>query len=217
MSSRRVALIVTIVLAAVVFIGGFVVALASPTTNASPSPAAQLVRSNSQVLDAGGDNAVTVVEFLDFECEACGAMNPVVDQLRQEFRDRITYVVRYFPLAGHFNSGAAALAAQAAADQGQFEPMFRRLFETQANWGEDKVSRADEFRGFAQDLSLDMGRYDASIADPKTQQRIQIDLNDGQALGVRGTPTFFVDGKEVELTKTTDLRDAIVRALEAKS
>ncbi|MBN9135847.1 MAG: thioredoxin domain-containing protein, partial [Phyllobacterium sp.] len=151
------------------------------------------------------------------DCEACGAMYPVADQLRQELRDRTTYVVRHFPLAGHFNSGAAALAAQAAADQGQFEPMFRRLFETQANWGEDKVSRADEFRGFAQDLSLDMGRYDASIADPKTQQRIQIDLNDGQALGVRGTPTFFVDGKEVELTKTTDLRDAIVRALEAKS
>jgi len=164
---------------------------------------------NSHVLDDAGPNAPTLVEFLDFECEACGAFYPVIEELRAEYEGEINYVVRYFPLPGHFNSMNAAVAAEAAAQQGQFEAMYQRLFESQTQWGEQQTSRAELFRSFAEDLSLDMAAYDAAVADPATQQRVEQDLNDGKYRDVSGTPTFFLDGERLELTQLSDLTDAL--------
>ncbi len=158
---------------------------------------------------------MTVVEFLDFECEACGAFYPIVEDLREQFDGQITYVVRYFPLPGHTNSTNAALAAEAAAAQGRFEDMYHRLFETQAEWGEAQESRADVFRGFAEELGLDMIAYDEAVAAPETLARVELDFNEGQALGVGSTPTFFVEGEMLELQQFTDLEDAITRAIDA--
>jgi protein-disulfide isomerase len=155
---------------------------------------------------------VTVVEFLDFECEACGAFYPVVEELRKMYDGEMTYVVRYFPLPGHINSTNAAVAAEAAAQQGQFEAMYHRLFQTQAAWGEGQESRADLFREYAADLGLDMAAYDAAVADPGALERVRSDLAEGQALGVRSTPSFFVDGAPVVLEEWTDLETAIVSA-----
>jgi len=205
-----VAVAVALVLAAIVY----------ALVNQSPAPPPEdgsetpsVVRSSSHVLDDGGEGAVTVVEFLDFECEACGAFYPIVEDLREQFAGEITYVVRYFPLPGHFNSKNAAIAAEAAAKQGRFEDMYHRLFETQAEWGEAQESRADLFRGFAEEIGLDMAAYDEAVADPATAERVELDLNEGQALGVSSTPTFFVDGEMLELRQWNDLEDAIRAAV----
>ena len=149
---------------------------AAPPSSGDGSSSAQLVRENSHVLDDGGEGAVTVVEFLDFECEACGSFYPIVEDLREQFAGEITYVVRYFPLPGHFNSKNAAIAAEAAAQQDRFEDMYHRLFETQAEWGEAQESRADLFRDFAEELGLDMAAYDAAVADPSTTERVDQDF-----------------------------------------
>ena len=109
----------------------------------------------------------------------------------------------------------AALAAEAAAAQGRFEDMYHRLFETQAQWGEAEESQADLFRTFAEELGLDMGTYDAAISNPETRARVDMDLNEGLTLGVSSTPTFFVDGKRLELQRWNDLEDAIANALGA--
>jgi len=93
--------------------------------------------------------------------------------------------------------------------------MYHRMFETQAEWGEQQTSQADLFRSFAEDLGLDLAAYDDAIADPSTQERVQQDLDDGQALGVQGTPTFFLDGERLELSSVQDLTDALDRALDA--
>ena len=177
------------------------------TTGALPG-----ARTNSHVLDDAGPDAPTLVEFLDFECEVCGAFYPVIEQLRADYAGEINYIVRYFPLPGHFNSMNAALAAEAAAQQGEFEGMYHRLFETQAQWGEQQVSEADLFRTFAEELGLDMAAYDAAIADPATQERVEEDFDDGRYLGVSGTPTFFLDGVKLELTQLSDLTDALDEA-----
>lgn len=177
------------------------------------SSSSQLVRQNSHILDGGGEGAVTVVEFLDFECEACGAFYPIVEDLREQFDGEITYVVRYFPLPGHFNSKNAAIAAEAAAQQDRFEDMYARLFETQAEWGEAQESRADLFRGFAEEIGLDMAAYDAAVADPATTERVDLDFEEGQALGVSSTPTFFLDGELLELQEWDDLENAIQAAV----
>ncbi|WP_434969297.1 DsbA family protein [Microbacterium sp. bgisy207] len=211
-----VAVAVVLVLAAVVYALVNRSPVPPPEGGASPG-AASVVRENSHVLDDGGPEAVTVVEFLDFECEACGAFYPIVEDLREQFAGEITYVVRYFPLPGHFNSKNAAIAAEAAAGQDRFEDMYHRLFETQAEWGEAQESRADLFRGFAEELGLDMAAYDAAVADPATAERVELDFNEGRALGVGSTPTFFVDGELQELQEWDDLETAIQAAVNGES
>ncbi|GAA2885532.1 DsbA family protein [Microbacterium esteraromaticum] len=175
-------------------------------------PKPQVLREESHVLDDGGPDAVTVVEFLDFECEACGAFYSVVEELRQKYDGQITYAVRYFPLPGHVNSMNAALAAEAAAQQGEFEAMYQRLFETQAQWGEAAEPDPAVFRTLAEEIGLDMAAYDKAVKDPATSERVRRDRSEGTFLGVEGTPTFFVDGQMLTLEKWGDLEKAIIEA-----
>jgi Protein-disulfide isomerase len=205
-------LIITAAVLVAVIVAGLVAFLVTRAQAPDPAAAA-VVREDSHVLDDGGDGAVTVVEFLDFECEACGAYYPVVEDLRQEYAGQITYVVRYFPLPGHFNSTHSAVAAEAAAQQGRFEEMYQRLFDTQAEWGEAQESRAELFRSYAADLGLDMTAYDAAVANPKTEQRVRADFDEGRALGVGSTPTFFVNGQPLVIERWNDLETAIQAAL----
>lgn len=174
---------------------------------------AQVVRDNSHRLNEPQNPAVTVVEFLDFECEGCRAAYPIVEQLRADYGDRVEFVVRYFPLSGHYNAERAARAVEAAAQQGQLEAMYHMMFDTQPEWGEQRTAADDVFRGFADDLGLDKAAFDAVYNDPATVDRIRIDQRDGEALGVLGTPTFFVNGEEVPVRQADDLRNAIEDAL----
>ncbi|PKI89718.1 disulfide bond formation protein DsbA [Actinomycetales bacterium SN12] len=205
------AVIITGGLIMVLLVGVLVWAVAQRAESEN-DPKPQVLREESHVLDDGGADAVTVVEFLDFECEACAAFHPVVEELRQKYDGQITYAVRYFPLPGHVNSMDAALAAEAAAQQGEFEAMYQRLFETQAEWGEATEPNPEPFRMLAEEIGLDMATYDEAVADPATAERVRRDKSEGTFLGVEGTPTFFVDGKMVTLEKRDDLERAIVEA-----
>ena len=106
----------------------------------------QLVRDNSRRLNTAPNSDVTLVEFLDFECEACRAAFPMVEQLRAEYGDRVNFVVRYFPIQSHFNAERAARAVEAAAQQGKFEPMYKKMYETQSQWGEQRTPADATFR-----------------------------------------------------------------------
>ncbi|PUB32095.1 protein-disulfide isomerase [Promicromonospora sp. AC04] len=174
---------------------------------------AEVVREDSHVLNQAADEKAVLVEFLDFECEVCRAYYPTVEQLRAEHGDDLTLVLRYFPIPGHTNSTNAAVAVEAAAAQGQLEPMYQRMYETQAEWGEAQDSRADVFRGFAQELGLDLDQYDDAVADPATTARVQRDFDEGRALGVSGTPTFFLDGERLEVETPDGLTQAVEGAL----
>lgn len=187
----------------------------SPEAEGDPGTAvASAIADDSHILDDAGEGAVIVVEFLDFECEACGAFYPVVEDLRQKFSGRVTFALRYFPLPGHFNSTNAAIAVEAAAQQGQLEAMYARMFEKQTEWGEAQESRAPLFRQFAEELGLDLAEYDAVVADPDTAARVQSDFDDGVALGVSSTPTFFVNDQMTQLASFQDLRAAIQAELD---
>jgi protein-disulfide isomerase len=163
------------------------------TSDPTVAPAtAELVRENTRYLDEVGDDAVTVVEFLDFECESCAAMYPYVEQVREKYAGQINVAVRYFPIPSHRS----------------------RMYETQIEWGEKQTSEVDRFRGFAEELGLDMAAFDAAVADPATLERVISDRAEGTALGVTGTPTFFVNGKMLELTAFEDLDLAVQSALD---
>ena len=173
----------------------------------------QLVRDNSRRLTTVPTSDVTFVEFLDFECEACRAAFPMVEQLRAEYGDRVNFVIRYFPIQSHFNAERAARAVEAAAQQDKFEPMYKKMYETQSEWGEQQTPADSRFRGFAAELGLDMAAFDAAYNDPATLDRVNVDVADGKALGVKGTPTFFIDGTEVEFRSYDDLKAAVEQAL----
>ncbi|MFD4182303.1 DsbA family protein [Rhodococcus sp. NPDC058514] len=180
---------------------------------ADASAAAVVVRPDSHRLSSAPDGSPTFVEFLDFECEACRSVYPAIEELRAEYGDRVSFVVRYFPLPGHFNAERAARAVEAAAQQGKFEQMYQKMYETQSEWGEQRVPKDDAFRDFAADLGLDMAAFDAAYADPATAARVAADVADGQALGVQGTPSFFLDGQRFEPASYQDLTDAFDAAL----
>lgn len=185
-----------------------------PAADSRPAPAEVLVRPDSHRLSTAADGKVTVVEFLDLECEACGAAFPGVERLRAEYGDRVTFVMRYFPIPSHHNAELAAAAVEAAGRQGKLEAMYTTMFETQPEWGDQQVSHADTFRGFARELGLDMEKFEADWNDPATRQRVLADRQDGITLGVQGTPTFFINGEKIQSPPTYDaLKAAIDREL----
>ena len=205
------ALVSVFVLAVVVFLG-----LSGRDTDApgaAQDAGAAVVREDSHRLSTAPDGRVTLVEFLDFECEGCKAAYPFVEQLREEYEGRVTFVARYFPMPGHANAENAAVAVEAAAQQGRFEDMYHRMYETQTEWGESQESQAALFRSFAEEMGLDMGRYDAAVADPATLERVLRDREDGLALGVQGTPTFFLNGEKVDVQTTEEFVELIDAAL----
>ena len=182
-------------------------------TTAAPanSRTERLVRPDSQRLSTAADGKVTFVEFLDFECEACGAAYPAIEQLRDTYDGQVTFVVRNFPL--HNNSAAAARAAEAAAAQGKFEEMYDTLFQTQPQWAEKDSSQEDVFFGYAEQLGLDMAQFRADYDDPITIERIRRDKADGEELGVDGTPTFYLNGDKVKVSSFAELLEQIDAAL----
>lgn len=172
------------------------------------------VRADSHRLQEAPDGAPVFVEFLDFECEGCRAAYPYVEQLRKDYAGKVEFVIRYMPMPGHFNAMNAAVAVEAAARQGKLEPMYQRMYETQAEWGEQQVSKAALFREFAADLGLDMAQYDADVDSQEVADRVRKDFNDAIALGAQGTPSFFVGGKPIAVTQASDLDRAITAALD---
>ncbi|WP_115163770.1 DsbA family protein [Kocuria rosea] len=179
---------------------------------AAPEDVGQVVRENSRVLSKAPDEQAVLVEFLDYECESCRAAYPFIEELRTDYADTVTFVHRYFPLPGHRNSMNAAVAVEAAAQQGKYEAMYQRMYETQAQWGESAEDKSAVFRGFAQDLGLDMAAFDAAVADPATQERVELDVADGEALGVGGTPTFYLDGEVLNPESLEQFRAAVEAA-----
>ncbi|MDQ3801427.1 MAG: DsbA family protein [Acidobacteriota bacterium] len=178
-----------------------------------------LVRPDSPTLGAGNAPA-TVVEFLDPECEACAAFHPVVKKLLKDYDGRIRLVVRYMPL--HPNSLSAATFTEAAGEQGKYWQAQEMLFQKQPEWGTKHGPQAASapaadinalFRKYAAELGLDSGKMDAAFAENRYNAKIQRDLKDGQALGVRQTPTFFVNGRRLARFSEADLRALIEEEL----
>lgn len=161
--------------------------------------AGKLVRDDSYAW-GNKDSKVTIVEFLDFQCEACRAAHPVNKRLKAEYSDKVNFVQRYFPLPSHKNGKIAALAAAAAGEQGKYWEMQDKLFENQDSWGSDQrqVSQnkaLDMFKGYAAELGLDVVKFSQSIKDEQFMPMIQRDMADGNALNVNSTPTFFFNGE----------------------
>ncbi len=155
---------------------------------------------------------VTLIEYLDFECEACRAYYPIVKEIANEFSGDLQVVARYFPLDGHKNSMTAARAVEAAARQGRFWEMHNILFETQSDWWEKSQSDQELFTAYAQTLGLNMEQYKKDIVSSETQKRINKNKKEAPWLWVNGTPSFFLNGQKIQNPKSLDEFRTLIRA-----
>lgn len=204
---------VAIALVAAVLAAGGSSEKKAETETSTTSTSAQVLRANSHRLSSPPSSKVTLVEFLDFECESCGALYPVMEDLRKQYGDRVTFAIRYFPLPDHKNAQIAAQTVEAAARQDRLVDMYKKMFETQSEWGESDESKESTFIGFARELGLDMTKFKRDLKSQSTIQRVALDKNDGTALGVQGTPTLFLNGSPLELTSVEQIRADIESAL----
>lgn len=151
--------------------------------------------------------AVTLVEFSDFQCPACAAAKPTVDAILNQYKDKIYFAYRHYPLDQHPLGEPAARAAEAAAKQGKFWEMYDLLFTNQASFSEDK------FRELAAGLKLDMDKFKADYQSPEVKNLVFADRAAGDKLGVNATPTFFLNGQKLVLYDFADIKAAIEKAL----
>lgn len=205
----------------IAIVGAFVLALVglaslgTVVNDVAEMPASgesHLVGTSGHILGEEGASGVTFVGFLDFECPACRGYHPTVQQLREDYAGKVTFVARHFPMPHHFNGERAARAAEAAGQQGRYEDMFNRLFETQPEWAGQHVPHGDLFASYAKDLGLDMDQYRDDFHSSAVVQ-VARDVTDGQRHGVDGTPTFFIDGDVVRVRTYEDLANALDAAL----
>lgn len=154
---------------------------------------------------------VTVVEFLDPECEACRALYPMVKDVLKDFGGKARLVVRYMPL--HKNSAYAASLLEAARKQGKYWEALELMFAKQPEWASHHAPRPELLLGYLRELGLDMERLNASLQDQEIESRVRQDQDDGKKLGVARTPTFFVNGKMLHELGYEQLRSAIEEGL----
>jgi protein-disulfide isomerase len=143
--------------------------------------------------------AVTLVEYSDFQCPACGVYYPVVEQIVEKYKDRISFDYRHYPLVAiHPNAFAAARASEAAGKQDKFWEMYRLLFANQSSWSESNAAQST-FEKYARQLQLDMGRYKADFASSKTNSAINASIREFNETGLpKSTPTFLLNGKKIQ-------------------
>jgi len=140
---------------------------------------------------------VRLEEFGDFECPPCGLFHPILEQMHAEFGDQMQITFREFPLVPtHQHALAAASSAEAAGLQGKFWEMHDLLYEHQKDW-KDKFDVRPVFEGYAKQIGLDIERYTRDLASDLVGQRIFQDGKRGHSMGVKGTPTVFINGREV--------------------
>ena len=161
---------------------------------------------------------VTLEEFGDFQCPPCGKLAGPTRQLEESYGSQLRVIFRQFPLvAWHAHAQEAALASEAAGFQGRFWEMHDLLYREQATWSKANDVRA-LFNGYAGMLGLNLDRFKTDIDGPEAKERVASDQKRGAALGVRSTPTVFVNDRQVPPpVEAAGLRTAIDAALTAKS
>jgi protein-disulfide isomerase len=150
---------------------------------------------------------VTVVEFTDFQCPACAAMHPILEEVLKAYGNKARFVVRDFPLNIHENARKAAEAANAAHAQGKFFEYAALLFKNQ------KALDIASLKKYASELGLDRARFDAALDRGTYAAEVKKDVEDGEVYGIRSTPTIFVNGLQLKTLSADGLREAIDRAM----
>jgi protein-disulfide isomerase len=213
---------VLVIMVAIVAAGIVALYLSRQGTNAETKDAAASSSTSTPVTSPGGgrirgaaDAPVTLTEYGDYQCPTCGLYHPIVNELLSRYQGKLKLEFHHFPLVtAHPNAMAAALAAEAAGDQGKFWEMNDIIFEHQNDWSRSPAAQTI-FLQYALQIGLDSNRFMQAMKSPETQERVLADVRRGNDI-VKGTPTFLVNGTVIpDLPNLEGLSDLIAGQLKA--
>jgi protein-disulfide isomerase len=187
--------------------------LSRPAKQAEALPKSSLILDTTHIKGEASASAY-LVEFSDFQCPACKAIQPYVEQILSTYKDSLLFAYRHYPLPQHPYARKAAEAAEAAGAQGKFFEMAERLFaiDNQENLSDDFVlSAAKSIDG------LDLATFQSDWKSGKFASRVATDETAGNALGINATPTFFLNGRKLEFTNYKAFSDLIAAEIAASS
>lgn len=167
-------------------------------------------------ISGNNTTGVTLVEYGDFQCPACGQYYQPLKEVKAKYADRIAFQFRNFPLYSiHPNAISAARAAEAADLQGKFWQMHDKLFEenymqqvarqqggSYGTWV-DAGNPEPIYQRYAKEMGLNVEKFKTDFKSPAVNDRVQADLKEGNRLGVQSTPTLFINGKKISNPQAT--------------
>jgi protein-disulfide isomerase len=158
----------------------------------------------------GNDKApVTIVAFTDYQCPSCASIHPALERLVKENEGKVRLVARDFPLTQHAEAFKAAEAAEAAREQGKYWEYVHVLMQNQSSLAVEKL------KSFAGELGLDRARFDTALDSGKFAELVQRDVEDGMKLGLKGTPSLFINGRRVTAKSYDELKASVDAALKS--
>lgn len=190
----------------------------NPGNGTSADPSSAGILSEDDWTIGNLDSKVVVIEYSDFQCPACAAVEPLLKEMLGEFSNHIVFVYRHLPLKSiHKNSELAAKAAEAAGLQDKFWEMHEKLFANQADWSSED-NAAEIFGKYAAEIGIDSAKFMEDLNSSEVQKAVNADLQLAGAAGLQSTPSFFLNGELIDLPRRPDdLRDLIRNAIEDAS
>jgi len=164
-----------------------------------PQPTVQISFTKDNPSKGPKDAPVTILEFTDYECPWCARSQEPLKAAIKANEGKVKVVSRHYPLPMHSRAVPAAVAAVCAQEQGKFWPMHEKLFANQQALGDA------DFKRYAKDLGLNAGKFEKCLSSEKAAKQVQTDMQDGQRYGVRGTPTFFVNGQRANFNQLGEM------------
>ena len=174
--------------------------------------AAPLVRDHSQSLGPA-DAKVVIVEFLDPACEACRDFAPHIKDLLALHTGKIRLVLRYAPF--HQGSDTMVKILEAARKQGQYWETLQLMFDTQPHWASHHHPQPDKIWKFLSSAGLNIEKIRSDMNDPSILEILRQDIADVQTLGIRKTPSFFVNGKPLASFGLSQLKSLVAEQIAA--
>ena len=159
---------------------------------------------------------IVITEYSDFQCPACASYYGVVKQIHKDFGDRIAFFYRHFPLRQiHANAEIAALSAEAAGKQGKFWEMHDMIFENQKKW-EGEKNAGEIFIKYGEDLGLNIEKFKQDLDSKEVKDKVEADYQSGIKAGVNHTPTFFLNGAEIQNPRSYEEFKNIINEAESE-
>ncbi|MAZ56704.1 disulfide bond formation protein DsbA [bacterium] len=160
------------------------------------------------------DADIVLVEYSDFQCPACAVAYFEVKDLMEEHGAQVSFEYRHFPLVSiHPNAVPGAIAAEAAGVQGKFWEMHDKLFENQTAWSKGSSPQAF-FIQYAEDIGLDVDMFRRHLESSIIREKVEAQFNEARELGLTGTPSFFLNGEQMQFSSYEDWKNQIESLLQ---
>lgn len=162
-------------------------------------------------IKGNASSTVVLMEYSDFQCPACRSYYPIMREITTEFGDKALFIYRHFPLISiHFNAEFAARASEAASKQGKFWEMHDLLFEKQNEWA-NAADPSPMFESYATLIGLNIDQFKLDFKSPEVRDFVRAQRTHAVQSGLQGTPSFFINGKQIQNPNSVDEFKTIIR------